>query len=74
MTDQLERGIVKIYPKTYTFTNMPEKIMFNNSDSFSVAIVQPSIIGFQIEELYTGWVDNLHEVIGIFINKYQWLF
>ena len=46
MTDQLERGIVKIYPKTYTFTNMPEKIMSNNSDSFSVAIVQPSIIGF----------------------------
>ena len=68
--DLLEDEILKIYPNTYTFSkNLAEQVISNNTDSFPVAIVRPSVIGASLKEPCPGWVDNIFGLTSTFTNN-----
>ncbi|XP_043603663.1 fatty acyl-CoA reductase 1-like [Bombus pyrosoma] len=66
--DQIEKGILKTYPNTYTFSkNLAEQIVASKSKHLAVAIVRPSIIGASLEEPCPGWIQNISGITGTFL-------
>ncbi|XP_060831013.1 fatty acyl-CoA reductase 1-like isoform X2 [Bombus pascuorum] len=63
--NQIEKGILKTYPNTYTFSkNLAEQIVANKCKDLPVAIVRPSIIGASMEEPCPGWLENISALTG----------
>ena len=55
-------------PNTYTLTKaLAETMIMEECGSLPVAIVRPSIVTASRREPYPGWVDNIHNVTGIFL-------
>ncbi|XP_043604093.1 putative fatty acyl-CoA reductase CG5065 [Bombus pyrosoma] len=66
--DQMEKGILKTYPNTYTFSkNLAEQIVASKCKDLPVAIVRPSIIGASLEEPCPGWIENISAITGSFL-------
>ncbi|XP_071876917.1 fatty acyl-CoA reductase 1-like isoform X1 [Bombus fervidus] len=66
--NQIEKGILKTYPNTYTFSkNLAEQIVANKCKDLPVAIVRPSIIGASLEEPCPDWLENISAITGTFL-------
>ncbi|XP_050598490.1 putative fatty acyl-CoA reductase CG5065 isoform X3 [Bombus affinis] len=63
--NQIEKGILKTYPNTYTFSkNLAEQIVASECKNLPVAIVRPSIVGASLEEPCPGWIQNISGFTG----------
>ncbi|XP_064634182.1 fatty acyl-CoA reductase 1-like [Lineus longissimus] len=68
MITKLTPKLIGSRPNTYTYTKaLAEYLLVEESKSFSVAIVRPSIVGASWKEPMPGWVDNYNGPTGMLI-------